>query len=100
MMTMISTVLGAAPLVAASGAGAEARIALGSVIVGGLGLAAVATLFLTPVAYLLLARFSAPSSENEKRLRDELHAARSAQTAKPAISASAAAPYTIAVNRT
>ena len=39
MMTMICTVLGGLPLVLASGAGAEARIALGWVIVGGLGLA-------------------------------------------------------------
>ena len=39
MMTMIATVLGGVPLVLASGAGAEARIALGWVIVGGLGIA-------------------------------------------------------------
>ena len=39
MMTMICTVLGGLPLVLASGAGAEARIALGWVIVGGLGMA-------------------------------------------------------------
>jgi len=38
-MTMFSTVLGGVPLVIASGAGAEARIALGWVIVGGLGMA-------------------------------------------------------------
>jgi HAE1 family hydrophobic/amphiphilic exporter-1 len=57
MMTMISTVLGSVPLLLAFGAGAEARVALGWVIVGGLGLAMIATLFLTPVAYLLLARF-------------------------------------------
>jgi HAE1 family hydrophobic/amphiphilic exporter-1 len=37
MMTMICTVLGGVPLVLAAGAGAEARIALGWVIVGGLG---------------------------------------------------------------
>ena len=41
MMTMISTVLGALPLVLAFGAGAEARSALGWVIVGGLGMATV-----------------------------------------------------------
>ncbi|TIO48573.1 MAG: efflux RND transporter permease subunit, partial [Mesorhizobium sp.] len=46
MMTMICTVLGGVPLVLASGAGAEARVALGWVIVGGLGLATVSTLFL------------------------------------------------------
>ena len=72
MMTMISTVLGAVPLIFAFGAGAEARTSLGWVIVGGLGLATLATLFLTPVAYLLLARLSAPSAASEARLQREL----------------------------
>ncbi|MGK0172778.1 MAG: multidrug efflux pump, partial [Gammaproteobacteria bacterium] len=58
VMTVISTILGAVPLVIATGAGAESRIAIGSVIVGGLGLSLVLTLFLTPVLYNLLAGFS------------------------------------------
>ena len=72
MMTMISTVLGSVPLLLAFGAGAESRVALGWVIVGGLGLAMIATLFLTPVAYLMLARFATPSVEEERRLDAEL----------------------------
>jgi HAE1 family hydrophobic/amphiphilic exporter-1 len=72
MMTMICIVLGGVPLVLASGAGAEARIALGWVIVGGLGLATVSTLFLTPVAYLLLGRFVTPNIKEEERLTREL----------------------------
>lgn len=75
MMTMICTVLGGVPLVLASGAGAEARVALGWVIVGGLGLATVSTLFLTPVAYLLLGRFVTPKAHEEARLKRELHQA-------------------------
>ncbi|CCV05453.1 Acriflavin resistance protein [Mesorhizobium metallidurans STM 2683] len=75
MMTMSCTVLGGVPLVLASGAGAEARIALGWVIVGGLGLATVSTLFLTPVAYLLLGRFVTPKVEEEGRLKRELEEA-------------------------
>ncbi|MFI0849627.1 efflux RND transporter permease subunit [Mesorhizobium sp. IMUNJ 23232] len=75
MMTMICTVLGGVPLVLASGAGAEARIALGWVIVGGLGLATVSTLFLTPVAYLLLGRFITPKVHEEARLKRELQEA-------------------------
>ena len=74
-MTMFSTVLGGVPLVFASGAGAEARIALGWVIVGGLGIATFFTLFLTPVAYRLLAGFSAPKAISDKRLNDELQQA-------------------------
>jgi HAE1 family hydrophobic/amphiphilic exporter-1 len=72
MMTMVSTVLGGVPLILSSGPGAEAREALGWVIVGGLGLATLVTLFLTPVAYLLLARFTTPKAEEEARLRREL----------------------------
>lgn len=74
-MTLFSTVLGGVPLVLASGAGAEARIALGWVIVGGLGIAAVFTLFLTPVAYQLLARFSTPKATLDQQLVDELERA-------------------------
>jgi hydrophobic/amphiphilic exporter-1 (mainly G- bacteria), HAE1 family len=78
IMTMICTVLGGLPLVLATGAGAEARIALGWVIVGGLGLATLSTLFLTPVAYLLLGRFVTPHIDSEARLKQELdHAAAS-----------------------
>lgn len=72
MMTMICTILGGVPLVLASGAGAEARVSLGWVIVGGLGMAVVVTLFVTPVAYLLLARFSKPHADEEKRLAEEM----------------------------
>nr|WP_310322830.1 efflux RND transporter permease subunit [Aminobacter aminovorans] len=75
MMTMICTVLGGLPLVLAQGAGAEARIALGWVIVGGLGLATLSTLFLTPVAYLLLGRFITPKVAEESRLKRELEEA-------------------------
>ena len=75
MMTMICTVLGGVPLVLAQGAGAEARIALGWVIVGGLGLATLSTLFLTPVAYLLLGRFVTPKVAEESRLKRELEEA-------------------------
>jgi HAE1 family hydrophobic/amphiphilic exporter-1 len=72
MMTMASTVLGGVPLILSQGAGAEARAALGWVIVGGLGLATVATLYLTPVAYLLLAGLSKPRAQEERRLGAEL----------------------------
>ncbi|MEO8685627.1 MAG: efflux RND transporter permease subunit, partial [Devosia sp.] len=75
LMTMIATILGGVPLVLASGAGAEARQALGWVIVGGLSIAAISTLYLTPVAYLLMARFSKAHVEEELRLTRELAAA-------------------------
>lgn len=72
MMTMSSTVLGGIPLILAVGPGSEAREALGWVIVLGLGLAAVFTLFLTPVAYILIARFSTSHAEEKQRINNEL----------------------------
>jgi HAE1 family hydrophobic/amphiphilic exporter-1 len=75
MMTMIATVLGGLPLVLAQGAGAEAREVLGWIIVGGLGLATLATLYITPVAYLLLAGLAKPRSHEQTLLSDELRAA-------------------------
>jgi multidrug efflux pump len=75
VMTVVSTVLGAVPLVLASGAGAESRIAIGTVIVGGLVLSSVLTLFLTPVLYDLLARFTRPRATIERALEAELSGA-------------------------
>ena len=72
LMTMISTVLGAVPLVIASGAGAESRQAIGTVIIGGLFFASILTLFLTPVLYDLMARFTRPRGAVEKQLSSEL----------------------------
>ena len=75
MMTMAAAVLGAVPLIFASGAGAEARLALGWIIVGGLGLATLFTLLLTPVAYRILAPLSKPRAAEAQKLIDELKAA-------------------------
>jgi hydrophobe/amphiphile efflux-1 (HAE1) family protein len=71
-MTLISTVLGAVPLILASGAGAEARQAIGWVIFGGLGIAAVFTLFLVPALYTLIAPLSTPRSVDLERYRREM----------------------------
>ncbi len=76
MMTMISTVLGGLPLVFAFGAGAEAREALGWIVVGGLGFATLSTLLVTPAAYRLLAPFSKSRNASELRLAEEMKAAR------------------------
>ena len=71
-MTLISTVVGAVPLILASGAGAEARQSIGWVIFGGLGIAGVFTLFLTPVIYLGVARFGKPRSVDLAKLQEEI----------------------------
>ena len=74
-MTLISTVLGALPLILSSGPGSEAREAVGWVVFGGLGLTAFFTLFLTPVIYLAIARFSKPRADARMKLEQELDAA-------------------------
>ncbi|GAB4183994.1 MAG: efflux RND transporter permease subunit [Wenzhouxiangellaceae bacterium] len=72
VMTLLSTVLGGLPLILSAGAGAEARSAIGWVVFGGLGLAAVFTLFLTPVVYRLLAPYSKPRAHEAEKLEREL----------------------------
>ena len=51
LMTSAATVLGALPLAIATGAGSESRSAIGWVIVGGITLGTIFTLFVIPVAY-------------------------------------------------
>ncbi|MGD8416722.1 MAG: efflux RND transporter permease subunit [Pseudomonadales bacterium] len=75
VMTLISTVFGALPLILSSGPGAEARHAIGWVVFAGLGLAAVFTLYLTPVAYRLVAPLSKPRAATAEGLDRELQAA-------------------------
>jgi multidrug efflux pump len=74
LMTVISTILGAVPLALATGAGAESRAAIGTVVVAGLGFASLLTLFVVPVLYDLLAPFARPAgavAEELERLAAE-----------------------------
>ncbi|WP_299407234.1 efflux RND transporter permease subunit [uncultured Roseobacter sp.] len=71
LMTMVSTVFGGLPLVLTSGAGAEARIAVGWVIVGGLGFATVFTLFLTPIFYRWITVYGAEPGKTARQLQRE-----------------------------
>lgn len=72
VMTLVSTLLGALPLILSTGAGAESRNAIGWVVFGGLGIAVVFTLYLTPVLYLGLARFVKPRADESAKLEDEM----------------------------
>ncbi|MEX0448356.1 efflux RND transporter permease subunit [Spiribacter sp. 221] len=79
-MTMIATVLGGLPLILGGGAGAESRAAIGWVVFGGLGIAAVFTLYLTPALYLVLARFGRPRAAATAELERQLSQPESAST--------------------
>jgi multidrug efflux pump len=68
LMTVLSTVLGAVPLAISTGPGAESRFAIGVVVIGGFAFASALTLFLTPVLYDLLARFTRPTGAVARRL--------------------------------
>jgi multidrug efflux pump len=68
LMTTGAMVLGALPLALATGAGAESRQQIGWVIVGGMLLGTLLTLFVVPTAYTLLAR---KHKTFEERLAEE-----------------------------
>lgn len=55
LMTTAATILGHLPLTLVSGAGAAARNSIGLVLVGGLSIGTVFTLFIIPVIYVLIA---------------------------------------------
>ena len=56
VMTTVSTVVGAVPLVLASGPGEASRNVLGIVILFGVSISALLTLFVVPGFYKLMAR--------------------------------------------
>ena len=65
LMTTGAMVLGALPLALASGAGAESRRQIGWVIVGGMSLGTLLTVFVVPTVYSLLARRRVPGAITE-----------------------------------
>ncbi len=70
LMTTFAMVLGALPLALAEGAGAESRRQIGWVIVGGMSLGTLLTIFVVPSVYLLFARRHVPGANHEAAIED------------------------------
>jgi multidrug efflux pump len=74
LMTAISTLMGAIPLIMATDAGSESRVLLGTVIFSGVLMTTITTLFVVPVVYNLIARKTG-SPESVARALADLQAA-------------------------
>lgn len=68
IMTALATVMGALPLMLGHGAGFETRKVVGTVIVFGVSLATIVTLFLVPMVYALIARRTGSISDVSRKL--------------------------------
>lgn len=73
LMTTGAMVLGALPLAMASGAGAESRTQIGWVIVGGMSLGTLLTVFVVPTMYSLFARAKVPGANTAEAKEEPAH---------------------------
>ena len=73
-MTTGAMVLGALPLALADGAGAESRRQIGWVIVGGMSLGTLLTIFVVPTMYTFFARNRIPGEIRTPEAGDAQHA--------------------------
>ncbi|CAN7683668.1 efflux RND transporter permease subunit [Acidovorax sp. LjRoot117] len=74
LMTTGAMVLGAIPLALATGAGAETRMQIGWVIVGGMSLGTLLTIFVVPTMYTLFARRAVPGANTAVATEEPAHA--------------------------
>ncbi|MEW8627522.1 MAG: efflux RND transporter permease subunit [Candidatus Thiodiazotropha sp.] len=72
IMTGITTAAGSMPLLLSSGAGAETRTVIGTVILAGVIAATLFTLYIVPVAYHLLARHTGSPLQRGQQLKQEM----------------------------
>jgi len=82
LMTSVATIVGAIPLILGHGAGAESRFTIGIVIFFGLLVATMLTLFVVPVFYDLLARYTKSPETTAKEIEAYEHGQAAARPAE------------------
>jgi multidrug efflux pump len=66
LMTTAAMVVGLVPLIVATGAGAASRFSIGVVIVAGMSIGTLFTLFVLPAVYTLIAKDHRPEASAER----------------------------------
>ncbi|MCE9678061.1 multidrug efflux RND transporter permease subunit [Shewanella sp. AS1] len=78
LMTAFTTLVGAVPLIMSSGAGAESRIAVGTVVFFGMAFASLVTLFVIPAMYRLISGHTRSPGFVEAKLNQAIEAQKQA----------------------
>jgi multidrug efflux pump len=73
LMTTAAMVLGVAPLLYASGAGAAARFSMGLVIASGMSIGTIFTLFVVPMFYTFISRETVRAGRTDNRAEETHH---------------------------
>ncbi|GER08505.1 hypothetical protein JCM17843_28150 [Kordiimonadales bacterium JCM 17843] len=71
IMTSLSTVMGAVPLIMATGPGSASRLTIGVVIFAGVSISTVLTVFMVPVFYDMLAKYTRSPGYEAARLKKQ-----------------------------
>jgi multidrug efflux pump len=93
LMTSISTVMGSVPLIIATGPGSASRLTIGVVIFSGVALSTILTLFMVPVFYDMLAKYTrSPGYEAARLQKQQAERDRKAAGADGGLSGAAGSP--------